>query len=89
MKEQEEVPGSRNCSSAKRKRLPENHQEAGDMEMTRVLPSTPTLRPESQNTATSTFSDSVGLQHRHVSQSFLTHMHPFTALGKGLKRGEI
>lgn len=35
-KEQEEVPESRNCSSANRKSFPESDQGVGDMEITRL-----------------------------------------------------
>lgn len=92
MKEQDEVPGSRNCSSANRKSLPENGQGGGDVEITRLLTSTSSKAKINHLpllVSALALSHCLPRERRHVAQSFFIPMHPFTGLGNGLKIEKI
>lgn len=95
IKEQKEVPAYGNCTCANRKSLPENGQGVGNMEITRVCHASLPRGQKAKIHHLPLLVIALALihclprEHRHVAQSFLIPMHPFTGLGKGLKRKKI
>lgn len=89
MKEQEGVPRSRKCLSANRKMGHGNYQSPAEHHF-------PEARKPKYNVFylswwhwfwSTAYTESIGMWQK--PQCFLTHMHPFPRLGKGLKREKI